>query len=575
MKYEQSHPEIASQSKETASSASSDSLSKEMETIQLLPPDFKCQWDECEKNFGQHQFMDFSKHLQEHARQFDDEDGEFECRWYGCNLPEPFSERAALSKHVLSHCPEFKEKEEKEENKEKKEKKKKEKKEETNIFTCKWDECEKIFSDGILFSKHLQEHARQFDDEDGEFECRWYGCNLPEPFSERAALSKHVLSHCPESKEKEEKEEKEKEETNIFTCKWDECEKIFSDGILFSKHLQEHARQFDDEDGEFECRWYGCNLPEPFSERAALSKHVLTHSEPKQDSQSDSEESEDMSSDEYEDFEMGQSPEKENSPLKCEWGECQEQFPPKNYELLGNHLFKHLEEIRKNHSGFECRWFGCEREKGFGKFSSFSEHCIKHTKPKKELVPPKWTQEYVSMLKETPRSRKQGNPLDQGFSSYCTHQRDEELDKNVEEMLKKLSFYQQRLLKQNPTKAGMRKRICFGLGETQKLAKRGKALMVVLAPNMENSGPLMEIIQDIVENGKKFEFPVVFALSKRKLAKSVNKPTTVSAIGIMRNEGAFDEFKRIVTLIPSLKELVPKSLPPPTESIEEKKEKNE
>lgn len=148
-------------------------------------------------------------------------------------------------------------------------------------------------------------------------------------------------------------------------------------------------------------------------------------------------------------------------------------------------------------------------------------------------------------------------PNAQAVREYVTQQRlDPALDALCFEMVEKLFQYQERVRLRDPTKAKQRRRLVFGLREVKRGIKLGQVKCVVVAPNIDEghfAGGLDDTVNEIISLGRASEdCTVLFALSKKKLGKALGKNVRVSAVGIYSMDGAYDAYKKIVKLLPSL-----------------------
>jgi selenocysteine insertion sequence-binding protein 2 len=140
---------------------------------------------------------------------------------------------------------------------------------------------------------------------------------------------------------------------------------------------------------------------------------------------------------------------------------------------------------------------------------------------------------------------------------YVTQQKlDPALDVLCFELVEKLFQFQERLRLRDPTKAKQRRRLVFGLREVKRGVKLGQVKCVVVAPNIDEghfAGGLDDTVNEIIALGRASEdCTVLFALSKKKLGKALGKKVRVSAVGVYSLDGAYDAYKKIVKLLPSL-----------------------
>jgi selenocysteine insertion sequence-binding protein 2 len=132
-----------------------------------------------------------------------------------------------------------------------------------------------------------------------------------------------------------------------------------------------------------------------------------------------------------------------------------------------------------------------------------------------------------------------------------------ELDEVIKEMLTKLKKFQSRLYKTKPKKFKANRRFVIGLRETQRAINAKKLIAVILAPNIE-PGSLDSVISQIIVSARMNNIPVIYALSKRKIAKIFNKSVNMSVIGLYSANGAYEEYKKMLELAKRGRELFEK-----------------
>ena len=142
---------------------------------------------------------------------------------------------------------------------------------------------------------------------------------------------------------------------------------------------------------------------------------------------------------------------------------------------------------------------------------------------------------------------------------YVSNQRiDSELDQLVFDLLHELMDYQERARLKDPAKAKMRRRLVFGLREVKRGIKADKVKCVVVAPNIDQgqiAGGLDDTVNEIIQLAREAEDThLIFALSKKKIGKALNKSIKVSAIGIYSSEGAHDMYKKVMKRMDQLRE---------------------
>lgn len=138
---------------------------------------------------------------------------------------------------------------------------------------------------------------------------------------------------------------------------------------------------------------------------------------------------------------------------------------------------------------------------------------------------------------------------------------DPELDEVIKEMMAKLKKFQSRLYKTKPKKFKANRRFVIGLRETQRAINAKNLIAVILAPNIEKAtepGGLDPAISQIIISARRNNIPVIYALSKRKIAKIFNKKVNMSVIGLYSANGAYEEYKKMLELAKRGRELFEK-----------------
>ena len=119
--------------------------------------------------------------------------------------------------------------------------------------------------------------------------------------------------------------------------------------------------------------------------------------------------------------------------------------------------------------------------------------------------------------------------------AYVTQVIDKELDDKVTQFLGILMTLQEKLNKSDPQRAMLRRRLVFGTREVLRAAKGKAAKCVIVATNIDegkSSGGLDETVQKILGFSRENQIPVVFALRRRTLGKSLGKTVKMSTVAI-------------------------------------------
>eukprot|EP01084_Bolivina_argentea_P186095 320825_1 len=141
---------------------------------------------------------------------------------------------------------------------------------------------------------------------------------------------------------------------------------------------------------------------------------------------------------------------------------------------------------------------------------------------------------------------------------------DVELNSSIKSMLTKLMEFQERARKLNPSKArGPRRRVVFGLKETERGLRLGYVKMVVMAHDIDAcgaSGGLDDKVAEIIKLCEEHDIPVIYGLDKRKIGRTLKKSIKVSVVGIYHFDGAEEEMKSILRIVSKIKILTPSPL---------------
>ena len=134
---------------------------------------------------------------------------------------------------------------------------------------------------------------------------------------------------------------------------------------------------------------------------------------------------------------------------------------------------------------------------------------------------------------------------------YVTQVIDKELDDKVTQFLGILMALQEKLNRSDPQRAMLRRRLVFGTREVLRAAKGKAAKCVIVATNIDegkSSGGLDETVQKILDFSRENQIPVVFALRRRTLGKSLGKTVKMSAVAIHNADDASVLYKEILAM---------------------------
>lgn len=97
-----------------------------------------------------------------------------------------------------------------------------------------------------------------------------------------------IEAHCPPevlAKELDRELLNTSTESGAFSCSWNcehdgqPCEKSFPTTAALHEHCKDcHTKSATKEDGQYWCKWEGCERQEGFTQRAKLERHLQTHS---------------------------------------------------------------------------------------------------------------------------------------------------------------------------------------------------------------------------------------------------------------------------------------------------------
>ena len=124
-----------------------------------------------------------------------------------------------------------------------------------------------------------------------------------------------------------------------------------------------------------------------------------------------------------------------------------------------------------------------------------------------------------------------------------------EVNKSVVECIGELKRFQDRLYFKDPIKAKMRRRLVFGLREVHKYVTLQRAKALVIAPNIEETeqeGGLDDVLGKIIEEAKANGTPLIFALTRGRLGQIVGKRMRISALAVLDESGAEQQFKAML-----------------------------
>jgi len=123
-----------------------------------------------------------------------------------------------------------------------------------------------------------------------------------------------------------------------------------------------------------------------------------------------------------------------------------------------------------------------------------------------------------------------------------------ELDAAVVTFLSEIKRFQDRVWAKNPVKGRIKRRLVCGLREAKKQLELQNVKCMIFAINIESitmPGGLNEQIIDLSEECRRQQIPVIFALSRNKLGRTVKKQC-VSCIAVVDFDGAQVLYKNML-----------------------------
>uniref|UniRef100_A0A1B6DB33 Ribosomal protein eL8/eL30/eS12/Gadd45 domain-containing protein n=1 Tax=Clastoptera arizonana TaxID=38151 RepID=A0A1B6DB33_9HEMI len=138
------------------------------------------------------------------------------------------------------------------------------------------------------------------------------------------------------------------------------------------------------------------------------------------------------------------------------------------------------------------------------------------------------------------------------FREYCDNIITPALVESVCGMLSSIVKFQDRQYNHDPIKAHAKRRYVTGLREAEKFLKLGKAKILILAPDLEKvpgENGLDGIIYRLKEEAQSKSVPYVFGPNRMKLGYCTLKKQKISAVAILRFEGAETQFSEMISLL--------------------------
>lgn len=79
--------------------------------------------------------------------------------------------------------------------------------------------------------------------------------------------------------------------------------------------------------------------------------------------------------------------------------------------------------------------------------------------------------------------------------------------------------------------------------------RAGSVKLLLLAPDSEDSVAIDSVLDALKELALQREVPVLYCLNRRKLGKAAHSSMKQLAVAVLDADGAYDNFKRIITFI--------------------------
>lgn len=161
--------------------------------------------------------------------------------------------------------------------------------------------------------------------------------------------------------------------------------------------------------------------------------------------------------------------------------------------------------------------------------------------------------------------------------SYVMQDLAEELDRAVAMLLLRLQIFTERGRSFAPYVPAPR-RFIIGLKEVARRAKQSKVTCLIVAPDIEgdaNNGGLDDRMRELLALAYQNNIPVIFALSRARLGKSLGKAVHVSVLGVLDARGARGHLNEAVQLAEKAQQswlarvpvLPPVKTPPPPPTL--------
>lgn len=132
------------------------------------------------------------------------------------------------------------------------------------------------------------------------------------------------------------------------------------------------------------------------------------------------------------------------------------------------------------------------------------------------------------------------------FREYCDHLLYPIIDKHATEMVKKLNYFQNRVIKNNSNLLKSKRRYVLGLREALKFAKLNKIRCLLVAPDIEASNSTNQILHQIFTLLKENDIYPIFILNRRKIGYLFGKSVSISVVSILNYDGVNEIYDRLL-----------------------------
>lgn len=160
------------------------------------------------------------------------------------------------------------------------------------------------------------------------------------------------------------------------------------------------------------------------------------------------------------------------------------------------------------------------------------------------------------------------------FRDYCDHCLLPEIFTSTKALLEDIVKFHDRQFARSPLKATAKRRHVTGIKEVRRFLVLRRIRLLVIAPDLEPSGELDQVVAQLKELASVNGVPYVFALGRRQLGFALKKKVPVSCVGVLNYDGTEHNFHNLMSAVEKARELykerVAQSCPDPrTSPVEE------